>query len=123
MFDFLAGFVMGERSAARAASMARAAAGSASAATTGEIHDINVRIGRLLLVIEAMWTLLREHGHTDEELVARIREVDAADGSIDGIRTLRPVPCPACDSMVEAGRATCPFCGHPFEPPSPFDGV
>ncbi len=111
MLEFIFGYVMGEKSATRAASFARGA-GAADAAALGlEIDDLNERVDRLLLVVESMWSLLREHGYTDEQLASRIRHIDGEDGTADGRRTLRPTRCPKCDSMVEPGRSTCTYCG------------
>ena len=51
-----------------------------------DLHDeqLDDRIDRLLLVVEAMWGLLREHtGLADEELFRRIEAVDLEDGVSD----------------------------------------
>jgi hypothetical protein len=112
MFDFLMGYVMGERAATRAASMTRAAAGSAGS-TAGEFHDVNERVDRLILVVDAMWSLLKDSGWTDEQLKERLTQIDLVDGVEDGRRTPTPTRCTKCDSMVQAGRATCAFCGVP----------
>lgn len=111
MFDFLLGYVMGERSATRAAAFARSAGGAAGSSSTGELHDVNERVDRLILVVDAMWSLLKDSGWTDEQLAERLRQLDIADGIEDGRRTLKPVPCGGCGAMVEAGRASCAFCG------------
>lgn len=117
MFDFLTGYVLGERSATRAAALARDAAGAAGAVTAGEVADLEARLDRLVLVVEALWSLLAESGYTNEQLAERIRTLDAADGSADGRLTPRPVPCRSCGAMVEPGRATCAFCGAPVAAP------
>jgi hypothetical protein len=110
MFDFLMGYVMGERAAVRAASFTRAAGGSAGA-NAGEFHDVNERVDRLILVVDAMWSLLKDSGWTDDQLRERLRQIDLMDGVEDGRRTPRPIRCSKCDSMVEAGRSSCAFCG------------
>jgi hypothetical protein len=110
MFDFLMGYVMGERAASRAASLTRAAAGSAGS-TAGEFHDVNERVDRLILVVDAMWSLLKDSGWTDEQLRERLKQIDLVDGVEDGRRTPQPSRCAKCDSMVEVGRSTCAFCG------------
>lgn len=113
MFDFLIGYVMGERAAARAAGFARGAAASAASQTTGDLADLDARIDRLLLAVDAMWTLLKEEGYTDEQLAERIRQLDSEDGILDGRRTPQPTRCRNCEAMVEAGRDACAFCGEP----------
>ena len=110
MFDFLMGYVMGERAASRAASLSRAAGGSAGS-TAGEFHDVNERVDRLILVVDAMWSLLKDSGWTDQQLQERLTQIDLVDGVEDGRRTPKPIRCTKCDSMVEAGRSSCAFCG------------
>lgn len=100
---------MGERAAARAASFARSAGGAAG--LTSQLHDLEGRLDRMLLVMHAMWSLLQEQGYEDIRLAERIRVLDEEDGVLDGIRRARPVRCTKCDSMVEAERPTCTICG------------
>ena len=124
MFDFLVGYVMGERTATRAASFARSAGATAGASQAGEIHDVNERVDRLILVVDAMWSLLRDSGWTDEQLAERIRQIDLADGVEDRRRTAQPTRCATCQSMVEPGRAACAICGSPMAAPTaPTDGI
>lgn len=125
MFDFLTGYILGERTASRAAAFSRDSAAAAGAATAGELADLEARLDRLVLVIEALWSLLVESGYTDEQLADRIRILDAADGSPDGRLTPTPSPCRSCGAMVEAGRTTCAFCGTAvsYPPDSPVSFV
>jgi len=84
---------------------------SRARARAGELED---RIGRLVLVTEAMWELLSTRfGLTVADLAERVREIDARDGQADGRRTPTPstVRCPACQAVVPAGKSTCQFCG------------
>lgn len=118
VLDFLTGYVMGQRSAARAASHARGAATAAASTTAGQLYDLDRRIDRLLLVTDAMWSLLREQGFTDEQLAERIRQLDEEDGILDGIRRHKPVRCPACESVNEPGRSGCVICGKELPVPS-----
>ena len=124
MINFLAGYVMGERSAARAATYTRGAAASSAALGQTQIGDLNDRIDRMLLVMDALWDLLKEQGYTDEQLMERIKELDSADGTLDGKRSPNPVACPKCKSMIAPGRETCVFCGAPSPAgPDPLSGV
>lgn len=124
MFSFLTGYVMGGRSAARAAGFARGAAASSAAIGRGELGDLDDRIDRMLLVIDAMWDLLKEQGFTDEQLAARIKAFDEADGIADGQRRKAPVACTACGSMIPPDRESCVFCGEPSPiEPGPLDQV
>jgi len=97
--------VSGESDAERAASRGRA--------LDGELHD---RIGRLVLVTEAMWELLSERfGLTVTDLATRVRDLDARDGHMDGKRGevagAEQVRCPSCGAVVPPGKTTCQFCG------------
>ncbi len=124
MINFLTGYVMGERSAARAATYARGAAASSAALGQAQLGDLNDRIDRMLLVMDALWDLLKEQGYTDEQLMERIHALDSADGTLDGKRTPTPIACPKCGSMIAAGRETCVFCGAASPAgPDPLSGV
>ncbi len=124
MLDFVMGYVMGHHSAAQAAAFARGAAGAAGAVTSGRIHDVDERVDRLLLVVQAMWSLLRDAGLTDEELAARIAELDLADGRADGQARPEPQVCPDCDSKIPAGFDHCQICGRPVDiEPDPIGGI
>ena len=70
-------------------------------------------INRLLLITEALWTLLKQqHGYTDEDLTKVVTEIDLRDGVADGkANQVGPKPCPYCGRMVAAHHATCIFCG------------
>jgi hypothetical protein len=123
MLNFIMGYVAGERTASRAAGFARSAGAAAQSSVAGELYDIEERVDRMLLVMEAMWSLMRENGLTDDDLAARIRELDESDGTVDGKRTPQPVRCGSCDSMVPPGRPTCTFCGAPVAEGSPLEGI
>ena len=120
MLDFVMGYVMG-KSAAKAAAMGHGSA----AMTTGRIYDVDERVDRLLLVVQAMWSLLKDAGLTDEELAAKIEELDLSDGRADGHARREPQVCPDCDSKIPAGFDHCQICGRPVEAaePDPFGTV
>jgi hypothetical protein len=88
------------------------------AAAQGEVleNQLTDRFERVVLVTEAMWELLSERlGLTMDDLVARVRDVDARDGSIDGKRGATAgtplLHCPACHAAVPLGKTSCQFCG------------
>ena len=72
-------------------------------------HDVN----RLLLITEALWTLLKkQNGYTDEDLTKVVNEIDLQDGVLDGKPAKAPPrPCPNCGKMVAAHHTLCIFCG------------
>ncbi len=106
---FLTGYILGQHGAqsARLASTA-ASGGGTSVRELLEVHD---RVDRLILVVDAMWSLLEESGLTDEQLKARIQEIDAADGAVDGKRTAQVAQCSGCGAKVASGLSSCQFCG------------
>ncbi len=120
---FLAGYVVGQhgRQSARLA----ATAGAAGGADIDDIYDLHERVDRLILALDAMWSLLEDSGYSAEELNARIQEIDAADGLIDGKRTAQAGQCAECGAKVAAGLSACQFCGARVTgaAPDPFAGL
>jgi hypothetical protein len=75
--------------------------------------NVEMRLARALLTMEAMWTLLRDRfGITDEELAARIVELDESDGMLDGKVRRPPVTCTACARNVPSRFPRCLYCGE-----------
>ncbi|MCZ7534247.1 MAG: hypothetical protein M5U23_12750 [Acidimicrobiia bacterium] len=106
---FLTGYVLGQHGA-QSARLAATAAGS-TGASKNDVLDLHDRVDRLILVIEAMWSLLEDNGYTEDQLRSRIARIDAADGVEDGRKNQRGIECRNCGSIVPAGRPTCQFCG------------
>lgn len=111
MLEFIIGYNAGQKTATRAASLARDAAAADGIRHTNRIEDLEDRIDQLALVVRGMWALLEEGGVTSEQLVAKIEKLDLADGVADGKVTRLPVDCPSCDSRVPAGLSSCQYCG------------
>jgi len=120
--DFIAGYVLGQRGAARAAGMATSASAFA-ASPTAKIHAIDDRIDRLMLVVESMWSLLEESGFTTDQLIEKIKELDGSDGAIDGHPAKSSGRCQECGAMLGRGLEHCQFCGHPTGVADPFGQV
>lgn len=72
-------------------------------------------IERLLLITEALWHIVKEKlSCEDDELVRRVLEIDARDGSVDGKVAPKPPPnCPNCDRPLMKHRRYCLYCGQP----------
>lgn len=80
---------------------------------------------RLLLANEAMWSLCSERlGLTEADLVARMQQIDASDGRVDGRHTSDPATrrCPSCHAVVPSELSNCQFCGAAAAPGNPFAG-
>lgn len=120
--QFITGYVLGSRNLGRAAGLA-ASASSFADSPTGRIHALNDRIDRLVLVVEAMWSLLEESGFNEEDLAARISQLDQADGEADGKRAQETGRCEDCGAVIGRGLPNCQFCGHPTGQIDPFGQV
>jgi len=108
--NFITGYVIGSRMLGKSIGMA-ASADTFAPPLTSDVDKLADRVQRLALVTEAMWALLEENGYTREQLIAKIDEIDGADGSIDGHVIKPPLRCPKCDSAVTVGAKLCQFCG------------
>ena len=76
------------------------------------VDDALYQIERLTLACQAMWELLREHTDlTDDHLKAKILEIDARDGTVDGKIGHKVIDCPECGQKTNTRRARCVFCG------------
>lgn len=79
-----------------------------------DISNLKQHVERLSLASQAMWELLKSRSDlTEEELDAKILEIDARDGRIDGKIGTPPIDCPACGRTTSATRDTCVVCGAP----------
>jgi len=76
--------------------------------STDELDDLRRRLDYLTLVTEALWSFLLDHGHTEEQLLDRINEIDLSDGRIDR-RHVHRVICANCGAAVTTDH--CQFCG------------
>jgi hypothetical protein len=86
-----------------------------------DYEALQERTDRLVLVAHAMWTLMAEKmGITDADLVKRMTDLDAADGTVDGRVTALLVRC-ECGAMVCRKLNRCLFCGKPYDAGSTFD--
>lgn len=76
-----------------------------------QTHEM--RMERVLLVCEAMWTILRDKlGVTDLELLQRINDLDLSDGQLDGKVRKSAVACPKCGRTIARRLPKCMYCGQ-----------
>jgi hypothetical protein len=75
-------------------------------------HDID----RLLMITEALWTLMKqEHGYADDVLTKLIEDIDRRKVIVDGMAVKDPPQaCPNCGKINSAKRAFCIYCGKPI---------
>jgi hypothetical protein len=95
-----------------AAVEAAEAKGQMSAVRRG-VDEVEARLDRTLLAVEAMWTLLHDRlDVADVELVERINELDLSDGQLDGKARKAPVSCPSCGRAMSRRFPRCMYCGQ-----------
>ncbi len=80
-----------------------------------DLQSMRENIERLLMISEALWTMVREqHGYTDDELLRRVVEIDMRDGRLDGrVAPTPPEKCPHCGRTLAKHKLVCIFCGKP----------
>ncbi len=82
------------------------------------------KVDQLALICRALFELIEERtGLTEQDLVAKITEVDIRDGKADGKMTAQAKPCPSCGSMMSPRFNRCLFCGHKDTSGDPFNTV
>jgi hypothetical protein len=83
--------------------------------------ELEEKVNRLALICRAMFELLQQTSElTEEQLKAKIQEIDLRDGTADGRMTPQGKRCPKCDAMMSPRFGRCLFCGHQDEAASPF---
>ena len=81
------------------------------------------KIDKLALICRAMFEILQQtSGVTDEQLAAKIHEIDARDGEADGrMSAVQPGKvCPKCGATISPKFGRCLFCGYQDPSASPF---
>lgn len=89
---------------------------------TNEISRLRRQVDRLSLGCQAMWELLRDNtGFTEDQLEAKILEVDERDGRADEKISLQVCDCPACGHKTNSRREICLMCGASLDRKHIFD--
>ncbi len=108
---------VGQAQASAATSQAARAA-SATESLASRVKDLEHQVGRISLLNQALWELLRERANlTDADLERVANEVDLRDGVADGQITAQPVRCPNCNRVSNSKHYRCLYCGQLFEKP------
>ena len=97
---------------ARNASAANRAAGKVE--RVGQrIEAVEAKLDGLALACQAMWELLRENTNlTEDDISAKMEEIDLRDGRKDGKISSSTDQCSNCGRKTARQRATCLYCGH-----------
>ena len=96
MLEFVLGYSAGSATASRAAMLARSAAAADGSLHTNRIEDLNERLDSMAIILRALVSLLEERGLSAADLMAKIEELDLADGTADGRIKAGPVECSGC---------------------------
>jgi hypothetical protein len=93
--------------------------GSGTADVSMRIRELEHRLGRITLLNQALWELLRERLNlSDADLERLVRDIDLRDGVEDGRITVTPLECPTCGRISSSKHWKCLYCGQLFEKPT-----
>jgi hypothetical protein len=77
-----------------------------------DYNSLEDRVDKLLLACTALWELLRDRTDlTEDDLLAKVQEVDLRDGQADGKITKTVKKCPACGRTMSPRHRQCLYCG------------
>jgi len=81
--------------------------------TVRAARRLNDKVDQLALLCRAMFELMQQtSGVTEEQLKAKVLEIDLRDGQTDGRATPTPKRCPKCGAMISPQFGRCLFCGY-----------
>lgn len=88
-----------------------------------QVAELDARVDRLALVCMAMWKLLQEHTDlTEEDLMAKVGELDLMDGTPDG-RLKQVKRCTKCQRVLSPKHERCMYCGAEKLETTAFDAL
>lgn len=93
---------------------ARAGRAEVRAENVGRTLDrLEDKVDALALTCQALWELLEERTNlTENELMAKMNEIDLRDGRADGRMGTGGQACPKCGRTLSRRRHTCMYCGE-----------
>jgi hypothetical protein len=122
MFEFLWEYRQ-QREVNEASAKAREAARSSSESRL-DIDELQRRIDTMGLLLMAMWSIIEEKTQvTEQELAARVRDLDMIDGRSDGRMPRMVTECRDCGRKMNLRHRTCMYCGGESLQQSPFAGM
>lgn len=75
----------------------------------------------MALASQAMWELVRARLEiSEEELLAKMNEIDLRDGTKDDRMSTRPTSCPKCKRTSSTKNTRCIYCGELLPKPHVF---
>lgn len=95
-----------------------------SARDQRDYDQLEERLDKLLLVCSALWELLRDRTDlTEDDLLAKVQEVDLRDGTADGKISKTIKKCPKCGRTMSPRHKKCLYCGEEELNTSAFDAA
>jgi len=95
-----------------------ASASGVDAGANFKMRDLEHHVQRLSLQNQALWEVLQKHLNIpEEELEAKIKEIDLRDGVEDGKVTDVALQCPKCGRVSSRKHWKCLYCGAKFKKP------
>ena len=87
-----------------------------------KIDDLTDKVERLSLACQGMWELIRDRTQiTEQDLEAKMLEIDARDGKVDGKISTQALNCHACGRPTSSKRNRCVMCGAPLRRQHKFE--
>jgi len=80
-----------------------------------EVLRLESKIDGLALICQALFEILRDKGGvTQDEVDARMKEIDLRDGRADGRIRGQPTKCPQCKRIAHTRQRVCMYCSAPI---------
>jgi hypothetical protein len=77
-----------------------------------DIRSLRAQVDHLSMVNMALWSIVREKlALTDQDLAARVEEIDLSDGRLDGRIGVPTRECLKCGRTVASRHDRCLYCG------------
>jgi hypothetical protein len=77
-----------------------------------ELDDLRRKTDALTITCQALWEILRaQTGLRDDQILAKMQEIDARDGRVDGKISTTLAECPKCRRKSNSTRKCCLYCG------------
>ncbi len=92
--------------------------------TGSQVDELRLKLDRLVLINMALWSFIQETtGKTEEDLIARVRELDLIDGQADGKIQTRVFKCQQCGRTLNKRQSKCLYCGSERQYTTIFEEV
>ncbi len=115
LFFPMGGFDAMQPNADEVARQTANAAIKAATAQKSDVEELREQVGRITLLNQALWELVRERLQlTDADLEKIAQEVDLRDGKQDGQLSEHPLQCPQCGRVSNSRHKKCMYCGLLF---------